>query len=98
LNDLLGAFGIYLGNRIYDGEFSISENEASFDSGTTIVGFPQRGVLITSDLIDQTKQVLKSKTEKQHAVNILGFFIPLQNGLKQTATVNRRKKRKATKK
>eukprot|EP01112_Ceratiomyxa_fruticulosa_P020600 TRINITY_DN7060_c0_g1_i1.p1 TRINITY_DN7060_c0_g1~~TRINITY_DN7060_c0_g1_i1.p1 ORF type:complete len:1132 (+),score=259.75 TRINITY_DN7060_c0_g1_i1:307-3702(+) len=76
LNDLLGAFGIYLGNRIYDGEFSIDENEASFDSGTTIIGFPQRGYLVKVDLIDQTKQVLKAKTEKENSVNILGFYTP----------------------
>ncbi|KAL6064719.1 Membrane-bound transcription factor site-1 protease [Balamuthia mandrillaris] len=78
LNDLLKPFGIAFGDRIYDGEFQLGDDQrhaALFASGTAIASFPKGGTLLSLPLHDQTVDIL---TNQEHTeivqVPVLGML------------------------
>lgn len=74
LNDLLSSWGIALGDRVYEGEFKIGEHDMYYASGTSIVHFPESGVLIKKELKDQGREVLGEPDTTTQEVPILGLF------------------------
>lgn len=59
LNDLLSVFQIALGDRVFEGNFKLGDHEMYYASGTHIHTFPLQGVLVSTALKDQGKQVPK---------------------------------------
>lgn len=57
LNDLLSVFQIALGDRVFEGNFKLGDHDMYYASGTHIHTFPLEGVLISTPLKDQGKQV-----------------------------------------
>ncbi|KYQ99867.1 membrane-bound transcription factor peptidase [Tieghemostelium lacteum] len=87
LNDMLSVFGIYLGDKIYDGEFNIQTESAVYSSGTSIIGFPKHGKLLEISLIDQSRQISMGRTSYSN-VPILGFYRPtiLENEISDSSS------------
>ncbi|EGG19296.1 membrane-bound transcription factor peptidase [Cavenderia fasciculata] len=73
VNDLLSSFGIIMGDSVYDGDFSLGSRSSYYSSGSSIVGFPQGGIVVQATLTDQTRQILNGRTS-QPTVPILGFY------------------------
>lgn len=76
INDLLGSYGIVLGNSVYDGEIRMGDQTATYSSGTSIVSFPAGGFLTRVPLTDQTSQILRNKSLKNSGVAVLGLYSP----------------------
>ncbi|XP_077301788.1 membrane-bound transcription factor site-1 protease [Arctopsyche grandis] len=83
LNDLLSVFQIALGDRVFEGNFKLGDHEMYYASGTHIHTFPLHGVLVSTALKDQGKQILvleNSEAKNQNAkeeilqVPILGLL------------------------
>ncbi|GAM18904.1 hypothetical protein SAMD00019534_020790, partial [Acytostelium subglobosum LB1] len=73
LNDFLSNFGIFLGDTVYNGDFTIGNRSSIFASGTSIIGFPRGGMFYSAELTDLNRQVLMRRTATQK-VPILGFY------------------------
>lgn len=75
LNDLLKPFGIALGDRVYDGEFSVNSKPVSYSSGNAIVQFPRGGRLLPAFLTDQVYEIVNEGSRpKAQEVPVLGFL------------------------
>jgi membrane-bound transcription factor site-1 protease len=83
LNALLDPYHIAFGDHIYDGEITAilkkqdqeeqrSVIRATYGSGTSLVKFPQGGIMVRFPLKDQTKEMLKQANETPD-VPVLGF-------------------------
>ena len=59
LNDLLSSWGIALGDRVFEGDFTLGDHDMYFGSGTTIARFPENGIVISQKLKDQGKFIIK---------------------------------------
>jgi membrane-bound transcription factor site-1 protease len=55
LNDLLSSWGIALGDRVFEGDFTLGDHDMYYGSGTTIARFPESGIIISEKLKDQGK-------------------------------------------
>jgi len=88
LNDVLSEFGILLGDKVFDGEITLGSKAATYVSGTSIVSFPEGGHLFQVPLMDQTAQIVRSRSEKAPAVPILGVYTPPVNMTSNNATQN----------
>jgi membrane-bound transcription factor site-1 protease len=53
LNDLLSSWGIALGDRVFEGDFTLGDHDMYYGSGTTIARFPESGIIISEKLKDQ---------------------------------------------
>ncbi|GLH02413.1 Membrane-bound transcription factor site-1 protease [Gryllus bimaculatus] len=53
LNDLLSSWGIALGDRVFEGDFTLGDHDMYFASGTSISRFPEGGLIISQTLKDQ---------------------------------------------
>ncbi|EFC47310.1 subtilisin-like serine peptidase [Naegleria gruberi] len=84
LNALLDPFNIVFGTRVYTGEITIGKEKASFLSGTSIIKFPEEGMLASFHLKDQGIEILSGKQNSKpilgtdssstiHKVPVLGF-------------------------
>ncbi|KAK9888441.1 hypothetical protein WA026_000689 [Henosepilachna vigintioctopunctata] len=80
LNDLLAAWGISLGDRVFEGEFKIKNHEMYYASGTSISKFPKNGLILAKKLNDQGLQMLGEVTNQKFEVPVLGLL--------QTKTTN----------
>lgn len=58
INDLLSVWGIEFGDRVFEGEFKLSDHEMYYASGTSISRFPDDGILIARSLKDQGVTVI----------------------------------------
>lgn len=58
LNDLLGEFGIALGDDVVRGDLQLGDRVASYASGSTLRRFPAGGVLVHAKLINETAELL----------------------------------------
>ncbi|CAO1416110.1 unnamed protein product [Diamesa tonsa] len=67
LNELLSDFNIELGDRVYDGYYSMGDHGMYYASGSTITKFPQNNqtILIERDLLDQGAEILKQPPQSQ---------------------------------
>lgn len=74
LNDLLSSWGIALGDHVYEGDFKIGDHDMYYASGTSIVQFPENGLLIKRELKDQGKEVLGEAETTTYDVPILGLL------------------------
>ncbi|KAJ4448499.1 hypothetical protein ANN_10515 [Periplaneta americana] len=74
LNDLLSSWGIALGDRVFEGDFTLGDHDMYFGSGTTIARFPENGIVISQKLKDQGQEVLGQETEATENVPILGLL------------------------
>ncbi|KAJ9596968.1 hypothetical protein L9F63_011998, partial [Diploptera punctata] len=75
LNDLLSSWGIALGDRVFEGDFTLGDHDMYFGSGTTIARFPESGIVISQKLKDQGNQFLfTDETEITENVPILGLL------------------------
>jgi len=79
LNDLLSSWGIALGDHVYEGEFKIGDHDMYYASGTSIVQFPESGILIKRELKDQGKEVLGETDTVLKDVPILGLLQTTMN-------------------
>ncbi|XP_044750367.1 membrane-bound transcription factor site-1 protease [Coccinella septempunctata] len=80
LNDLLAAWGIALGDRVFEGDFKLNNHEMYFASGTSISKFPRSGLVISRKLNDQGMHMLGDITNEKFEVPVLGLL--------QTRTTN----------
>ncbi|RZF34472.1 hypothetical protein LSTR_LSTR014091 [Laodelphax striatellus] len=74
LNDLLSSWNVALGDRVFNGQFTLNENTVNYASGTTIARFPDSGVVLAFALQDQGAELLGSKTKITEKVPILGLL------------------------
>lgn len=78
LNDLLGEFGIALGDTVYEGYFSMGDQGMYYASGSSLINFPQdnSSILIERDLHDQGKEILNGEenTKTRYSSVILGML------------------------
>ena len=85
LNALLDPYNIVFGTRVYDGEIVIGKEKAIFASGTSIIKFPEEGMLASFYLKDQGMEILSNNKLSQkapsdhensaiHKVPVLGFL------------------------
>jgi membrane-bound transcription factor site-1 protease len=58
LNDLLSSWGIALGDRVFEGDFTLGDHDMYYGSGTTIARFPENGIVISQKLKDQGEILL----------------------------------------
>ncbi|EFA78031.1 membrane-bound transcription factor peptidase [Heterostelium album PN500] len=87
LNDFLSNFGIYFGDTIYNGEFTIGSRTGYYSSGTSIVGFPKGGRLLYTTLSNLNRQILMSLSGTAR-VPILGFYqtLSMEDELSSTSS------------
>lgn len=79
LNELLGEFGIALGDFVAEGYYTMGDHSMYYASGSTIVRFPKTNgsILIEADLHDQGLEILKTQEASQKvkkSVPILGLL------------------------
>lgn len=74
LNDLLTPWGIALGDRVWEGEFTIGDHSMYYASGTSIIRFPSKGVLVSKSLNDQGADVLEQPDAPAELVPVLGLY------------------------
>lgn len=74
LNDLLSSWGIALGDRVFEGDFTLGDHDMYYGSGTTIARFPESGIIISEKLKDQGQKVLGQETAAIETVPILGLL------------------------
>ncbi|KAK4019943.1 hypothetical protein OUZ56_001941 [Daphnia magna] len=75
LNDLLTYWGILLGDRIWEGDFTLGGHNMYFASGTTLTKFPADGVKVWRTLKDQGQEVLEGEsTGGGELVALMGFY------------------------
>jgi len=53
LNDLLAPYNISFGDGVYEGSYNIDRHEMYYASGTSIINFPDNGLVITETLKNQ---------------------------------------------
>lgn len=82
INDLLSSWNIGLGDYVYEGEFTIGDHKMYYASGTSIIKFPENGLLIRRSLTNQGQEVLEKKADHVEGVPILGL---LQTGSSKTS-------------
>ncbi|XP_065285558.1 membrane-bound transcription factor site-1 protease isoform X1 [Dermacentor albipictus] len=82
INDLLSFWNIGLGDHVYEGEFTIGDHKMYYASGTSIIKFPENGLLIQRSLTNQGQEVLEKKADHVEGVPILGL---LQTGSSKTS-------------
>ncbi|CAH4038777.1 membrane-bound transcription factor site-1 protease [Pieris brassicae] len=58
LNDLLSMFQVALGDRVFEGTFTLGGHPMYYASGTHIHSFPEHGVLVNAHLVDQGQQIM----------------------------------------
>lgn len=58
LNELLGEFGIALGDDVVRGDLLVGDRVASYASGSTLRRFPAGGALVHATLINETAELL----------------------------------------
>jgi membrane-bound transcription factor site-1 protease len=58
LNELLGEFGIALGDDVVRGDLLVGDRVASYASGSTLRRFPAGGALLHATLINETAELL----------------------------------------
>lgn len=58
LNDLLSSWGIALGDRVFEGDFTLGDHDMYYGSGTAIARFPENGIIISQKLKDQGEILL----------------------------------------
>ncbi|PAA56411.1 hypothetical protein BOX15_Mlig029228g2 [Macrostomum lignano] len=76
LNDLLGQFGVALGDRVLDGEFRLGDRLVAFSSGCDIAKFPDDGRVLTAALADEGHQLMQAggaKSRLEVRAPVLGF-------------------------
>eukprot|EP01119_Soliformovum_irregulare_P018279 TRINITY_DN5573_c0_g1_i3.p1 TRINITY_DN5573_c0_g1~~TRINITY_DN5573_c0_g1_i3.p1 ORF type:complete len:299 (+),score=62.03 TRINITY_DN5573_c0_g1_i3:107-1003(+) len=76
LNDLLADYGIALGSRIFQGEINnvFRNTTAFYDSGTSIIRFPQNGMLGSFWMMDKTEEMLVGAPKRAPNVPIVGIY------------------------
>lgn len=74
LNDLLTPWGVALGDRVWEGDFTLGDHAMHYSSGTSIVRFPPSGVLVARPLRDQGADVLEETDPPVQEVPILGLY------------------------
>lgn len=78
LNELLGEFGIALGDTVYEGYFSMGDQGMYYASGSSLINFPQdnSSILIERDLHDQGREILygEENTKSRFTSVILGML------------------------
>ena len=74
LNDLLSSWGIAFGDKVYEGNFKLGDHEMYYASGTSIVQFPETGILTKVQLKDQGKDFLGIPENSLEKIPILGFY------------------------
>ncbi|OIV94251.1 hypothetical protein TanjilG_00102 [Lupinus angustifolius] len=80
LNDLLAPFGIAFGDKILNGDFSLSGEQNRYASGTDIVRFPSGGYVHRFPFLDSsesgaTQNVLMTSDMTKADSPILGFTV-----------------------
>lgn len=53
LNDLLSSWGVALGDRIWEGDFTLGGHSMYYASGTSLIKFPADGTRVFRSLKDQ---------------------------------------------
>ncbi|XP_042143236.1 membrane-bound transcription factor site-1 protease isoform X4 [Ixodes scapularis] len=74
LNDLLSSWNIGLGDNVYEGEFTLGDHGMYYASGSSIMRFPENGLLVRKALNNQGLEVLNDKVERVEGVAILGLL------------------------
>ncbi|XP_063225096.1 membrane-bound transcription factor site-1 protease-like isoform X2 [Bacillus rossius redtenbacheri] len=74
LNDLLSSWGIALGDRVFEGDFTFGEHDMYYGSGTSIARFPSEGIVVFQQLKDQGEEILGSETKVTESVPVLGLL------------------------
>ncbi|XP_033626163.1 membrane-bound transcription factor site-1 protease-like [Asterias rubens] len=74
LNDLLSPWGMAFGDGVFEGDFELAENRATYSSGSSIIKFPSGGLLIHQTLQDQGQEVIHGKADQVSNVPILGLY------------------------
>ena len=91
--DLLDPFGIGLGDRVYEGEYRVSQHSAGYVSGTSIVKFPKSdsNYVLLREMKDQGEEFLadvQNKTlEKGASVEKVAILGLAQIGEQQSGRV-----------
>ncbi|XP_072013608.1 membrane-bound transcription factor site-1 protease-like [Amphiura filiformis] len=73
LNELLAPWGMAFGDNVFEGEFKLLDHKCQFTSGTSIIKFPQDGVIIRQSLKDQGYEVVKGQTQSMEDIPVLGL-------------------------
>ncbi|KAL5022745.1 hypothetical protein ScPMuIL_001900 [Solemya velum] len=73
LNDLLDVLGMAFSDKVYEGDFKIGDHDMYYASGSSIVKFPEDGILLTQNLKDQGYEVLKGESVAVENIPILGL-------------------------
>lgn len=73
LNELLGEFGIALGDEVSEGYFSMGDHGMYYASGTSIIRFPQsnQSIIIERDLHNQGLEVIDDLIKFINLINRL---------------------------
>ncbi|XP_049814659.1 membrane-bound transcription factor site-1 protease isoform X1 [Schistocerca nitens] len=74
INDLLSSWGIALGDRVFEGQYTIGDHDMYYASGTSIIRFPENGTVIFQKLKDQGHEVLVEDSSVSENVPILGLL------------------------
>jgi len=78
LNDLMKSWGVQFSNKIYEGNFKIRNKIVSYRSGTSLSHFPDKGLVIYADkLNDQIEAVLRGGLKEEREVPVLGLYHPI---------------------
>ncbi|CAG5132157.1 unnamed protein product, partial [Candidula unifasciata] len=74
LNDLLAPLGMAFSDTVYEGDFRIGDHDMYYASGTSILKFPDDGLILTETLKNQGFEVMKASTWTVSDVPILGLY------------------------
>ncbi|KAJ8943939.1 hypothetical protein NQ314_009603 [Rhamnusium bicolor] len=74
LNDLLAAWNIQFGDRVFEGHFKLNDHEMYYASGTSIRNFPKDGIVVSQKLNDQGVQILGENDNIKYKTPILGLL------------------------
>jgi hypothetical protein len=58
LNELLASWGMALGDTVLEGDFTLGGHEMHYASGTSLLRFPESGVVVTKDLRDHGEYII----------------------------------------
>lgn len=78
LNELLGSFGILLGDQVSEGYFNMGDHGMYYASGASLIRFPQtnQSIVVERELFNQGTEILTGdqKNKVKTAVPILGMM------------------------
>ncbi|KAH9487758.1 Membrane-bound transcription factor site-1 protease [Bulinus truncatus] len=73
LNELLAPLEMAFSDTVYEGDFKIGEHDMYYASGTSILKFPEDGLLLTGTFKNQGFEVMKGNTLTISDVPVLGI-------------------------